>query len=225
MFTYRENRSILHEEGRLDLPGNVIVAIELSANPVLGDRIEGNTTPTATKALVSWNANTGRSTALAETPLPATDVSVEFEDMLLNLKGRVVTVQWRCESREELYGVPGALHFALPLVMGLEFIDPVTVNVTQGANGRCRFVWHVTRTGTTGENIDKVIRDERVTQALRTLPTLLDPRNISMPFFHRKLLRYQTWLECHLSPAPHDPLCGESPYRVQPPRQSGDDAC
>lgn len=126
---------------------------------------------------MQWNANTGRSTALADKPLPPCAVSSEVGGIQLTLSGNVLSAHWECKDRNNLIGVLGALHFVLPISLGIEFLDPIIVTVTSGRAGAASFVWQVAGTSAPVEVVDVANRDDRCLAAINRLQMLSDPDN------------------------------------------------
>jgi hypothetical protein len=126
---------------------------------------------------MNWNANTGRSTSESNPPLPPSDANSEVGGVILSLEGSTLTAQWDCNTRDDLVGTLGALHFILPLSLGTEFQDPIVVATTSGSTGEAQFVWQVAQTGSQFEIIDQAERNARCLRAFERLPMLSDPSN------------------------------------------------
>jgi hypothetical protein len=135
MFTYNENRILLVERGRLEFPCDVTANIELYPSAVYGDPVPGVTCALNSQAQLRWNANTGRSEVESHPPLLPPSVSGTVAGMSVTIVGHVMRAAWRCSSRAELTGALGALHFILPLCLGLELADPTIPAVTSGCAG------------------------------------------------------------------------------------------
>ncbi len=177
MFTYNENRVLFLERGSLKFPCSVSVTIQLTPNPARGDKVAGLTVVVNSRARVNWNANTGRSIAQCDPPLPATKAGATVGGIGLIINGRAVEAKWECASRDELLGTLSALHFVLPLSLSLELSDAVTPAVTSGRVGDAEFGWQVAGTGVHGETAEAAERDARCLRALQRLPALCDQQN------------------------------------------------
>ena len=177
MFTYHENRVLHLERGSLTFPCTVNATVELTPAAAVSDRVPGATCAHGSRARLSWDANTGRSTVECDPPLAPTDAAASIAGVAVEIHGRRVEARWECASRDELVGTLGALHFVLPLSLSLEFLDPLTPAVTSGRAGDAVFVWQVERTGGVHETLDGASRDARCHGALERLPTLCDPKN------------------------------------------------
>jgi len=119
-----------------------------------------------------WNANTGRGDVESHPPLVPPDVSRTVAGIALTIGGHTVHAAWHCSSREELLGALGALHFVLPLCVGLEFSDFTIPAVTSGKAGEISFVWQVEQTASQFEVLRVDERDRRLLHALDLLPVL-----------------------------------------------------
>jgi hypothetical protein len=177
VFTYNENRVLLVERGTLSFPNKVTIAMEFAPNPVLGDETPGLTCPVGSNARLTWDANTGRSVAVCDPPLPTTKTAVNREGVNVRINGRSLRATFQCASRAQLLGTLGALHFVAPVSLGLEFADPFTLAVTSGRVGNTKFVWQVERTSVYTEAVQGTERNSRCAQAIERLPVLCDPRN------------------------------------------------
>jgi hypothetical protein len=167
MFTYKENRVLfLEASGPLAFPCDVAVTVIFAPSPVHGDHVPGSTCRVGSQARLTWNANTGRNVTLSTPPLEPTDVRATVDDLKFAIKGHTVEAAWHCTSRNDLLGVLGALHFVLPLSIGVAFADAAIPTVTSGRAGDARFVWQVEWTGSAFESLHAVDRDERVLEAL-----------------------------------------------------------
>lgn len=181
MFTYQENRVLFLENGgQIAFPAPVTVVVELSSNPALGNQVAGKTLRVGSRARVGWNANVGRTSAVGDPPLPPIDVTATVANIAFILRDRTIEASWDCSSRSELLGVLGALHFVLPLAMGLELADPFAPWVTSGKVGDVEFVWMAESTGGQFETVEPAVRDERCLRALERLPVLCDSRNVRL---------------------------------------------
>ena len=181
VFTYKENRVLFLEEGGpLAFPCDVTVTVMLAPSPVHGDYVPGSTCRLGSQAGLTWNANTGRNVTLSTPPLDPTDVRATVGDLKFAINGHTVEAAWHCGSRNDLLGVLGALHFVLPLSIGVAFADPAIPIVTSGRAGDTKFVWQVESTGTAFETLGAVDRDERVLAALARLPVLCARRNVRL---------------------------------------------
>lgn len=177
MFTYRQNRVFFMEEGRLEFPCRVRVNIRLDPNPAFGDSVPGMTVPTNSTGHMTWNANTGRSLVECDQPLPPCDVAATIDGIDIRIDGGTIVAEWECTDRAGLVGTLGALHFVLPLSLGLELLDPAVVATTSGTAGDAKFVWQVAQTKGQFEVVDAEDRDVRCRRAIECLPVLCDPKN------------------------------------------------
>lgn len=177
MFTYNENRVLFVEHGNLIFPNRVAIRMEFSPNPVFGDQVPGWTCRVGSNARLTWDANTGRSLAECDLPLPATKAVANVDGLAVRINGRSLRATFQCASRAQLLGVLGALHFALPVSLGIEFLDPFTVAVTSGQVEDAEFVWQVQQTSNRFDAIHGAERNSRCARAVERLPTLCDPRN------------------------------------------------
>ena len=177
MFTYNENRVLLVERGTLSFPNKVTIAVEFDPNPVLGDQVPGLTCPVGSNARSTWDANTGRSLAECDAPLPRTKTVASADGISIRINGRSLKATFQCTSRAQLLGVLGALHFVAPISLGLEFADPFMPATTSGQVGNTKFVWQVERTAVYHESLQGTERNSRCAKAIERLPALCDPSN------------------------------------------------
>ncbi len=177
MFTYNENRVLFVENGRLVFPNKVNVRIEFAPNPALGDQLPGLTCLAGSSHRLTWDANTGRSLAESDPPLPRAKAIVALDGIAMRINGRSLRVEFECASRDQLLGILGALHFVAPISLSLEFLDPVIPVITSGRVGNVSFVWQIGQTAISVDNLGHPIRDSRCAGALERLPILCDPRN------------------------------------------------
>jgi hypothetical protein len=178
MFTYHQNRVLFLDNAKqFEFPCSVEATITLQPNPALGDRVPGLTTPTNARVRLSWNANTGRSLAESDPPLPPCEAAANVGGVELQITGSTIVAKWESAVREDLLGVLGALHFVLPLALGMELVDPVVVATTAGTAGESEFVWQIARTAVYGEQTDAITRNAKCLKAIEYLPLLCEPHN------------------------------------------------
>jgi hypothetical protein len=181
VFTYKENRVLFLEEGGpLAFPCDVTVTVMFDPSPVYGDDVPGSTCRLGSQARLMWNANTGRNITRSTPPLEPTDARAAVDGLKFDIKGHTVEAAWHCASRDDLLGVLGALHFVLPLSIGVAFADAAVPTVTSGRAGDAKFVWQVESSGAAFEVLRAVDRDERVLEALARLPVLCDHRYVRL---------------------------------------------
>jgi hypothetical protein len=189
MFTYRENRVLFVEQGRLSFPCDVIATVQLFPSPVYGDEVPGMTCALNAEARLTWNANTGRMQVESRPPLPRASISAPVGGIALTSDGNIVRAEWQCSSREELMGTLGALHFVLPLCLSVDFPDPAVPDVTSGHAGDATFVWQVEATGGYFETVAPPQRDERLVRALSDVAIVADDQHVrllaALAYFHR----------------------------------------
>jgi hypothetical protein len=177
VFTYRENRVLLIQDGQLEFPNRAEISIALGDSPVLGDAVAGVTINHGSVARIQWNANTGRTDVLAATPFPPISLNVAVGEIQFELTDHAILAAWYCDSRDELLGRLGALHYVLPISLPLGFSDAPLVISTSGNVGGKRFEWTVESTPGLAEVIDSSDRDARILDAVERLPVLCHPKN------------------------------------------------
>jgi hypothetical protein len=138
---------------------------------------------------MTWDANAGKASSLAENTFPETSFEGDIGPMHFTFRGRIVEASWECHSRDELIGYLGTLHFVLPLSLSIRFMDPFTVLTTSGRTKHCRFVWQVNGTRHNGDVISVEERDGRLKDGFRYLPIIVEASNIRLlaatEYFHR----------------------------------------
>jgi hypothetical protein len=97
----------------------------------------------AAPATATIDANTGHATIASETPFDPVDVTVEYENMAVQLKGDILTIDATCSGLHELGGIVETFYHLLPALLNVEFADPPHVLSVSGTIGKAHFTWEL----------------------------------------------------------------------------------
>ena len=95
------------------------------------------------KAKVLYNANTGRGIIQSDPPLMPIEVILDYTNLCFKLRGNKMLVQTHCDIARDLDELLTSLHYAFPVLLNVEFIDPPTVKYTSGHVGATPFRWEL----------------------------------------------------------------------------------
>lgn len=90
---------------------------------------------------MSWDSNTGRQAVEAAKAFDPVDVSTEYENLTVCFNGNVLRLEGHYDSLQELNGAVEAVHYLLPVLLSLDFVDAPVVEKVVGTVGGVPFVW------------------------------------------------------------------------------------
>lgn len=145
MLTYRlQQRLFRIVEGELpSFPASVHIEMRLGPPAPFGTGVGGRTTMKAAPATATIDANTGHATIAPEKPFDPVDVEVEYDNMVVQVKGDILTVDATCSDLQELRGLVETFYHLLPAILNVEFADPPHVVHVSGVIGKSSFRWEL----------------------------------------------------------------------------------
>ena len=146
MLTYQVRPRVfrLADNRRPEFPAEVEVSPYLQPLQPFGMAAGGGLTAVrAIPASIQFNANTGQHFITSETPLMPLDLVIEEPVRLVSLKGNCLTVKEHCQSYEKLIQLVESLYFGVPLLLAVEFKDPLVVERVAGRIGSVPFRWEL----------------------------------------------------------------------------------
>jgi len=133
---------MVDEGKKLVFPNDVEVQILLEPPEPFGAGCgPSRTSVTGSEVRLVWNANVGRSTAQPKPPLQPLNVSFESKNVRFTLEGNKIIARTRCRSRHDLDVLLTTLHYGLPMVLNIEFLDSPFVKQSTGKVGDIPFEW------------------------------------------------------------------------------------
>lgn len=144
MLTYQlQKRVYMVDEGKkLVFPNDVEIQILLEPPEPFGAGCgPSRTVAKGCEVRLMWNANVGRSTAQPKRPLQPLNVSFESKNVRFTLEGNKFIARTRCKSRHDLDVLLTNLHYGLPMVLNIEFLDSPFVKQSTGKVGDIPFAW------------------------------------------------------------------------------------
>ncbi len=145
MLTYRlqRRRFRILQGGVPSFPAPVHIEMHLGPPPPFGMGVGGRTTTRAAPATASIDANTGHATIASATPFDPVDVTVEYQNMAVQMKGDILTVDVTCTDLQELQGLVETFYHLLPAILNVDFGDPPHVLRGSGTIGQSSFIWEL----------------------------------------------------------------------------------
>lgn len=128
-------------------PNEVEIEILFEPSGQFGSGVKrGKTVKRGSKITVTYDANTGRHWVKTSLPLKPVDVTVEWANLKLELKGNKLCAKTRCNTRKDLIALLEGLHYEIPILLNLEFAEPPVIKYTRGKIGDAAFNWELERT-------------------------------------------------------------------------------
>ena len=93
------------------------------------------------KGDVIYDANTGKSWFKSDIFLSPLDVTIEWTDLKVDLKGNIVHINSKCKDSKNLLNLLAAAHYVIPILLNIEFAEPPVVEYTRGRIGEATFDW------------------------------------------------------------------------------------
>jgi hypothetical protein len=123
-----------------------------------------------------WDSNTGRSFVEPAEPFDPVDVTIDHGHLTLKFEANVLIVSGHFDSREELQALLETVHYLLPALLCLDFIDAPTVKRVTGAVGDSNYVWAFVRSGSFSFDVTSThIQEERLVRTYERLTAVLPP--------------------------------------------------
>lgn len=190
MFTYQARPRVFRSRsgGEPVFPCTVELTLTFQPLQPFGMMASGGlTTVQDVKARICFDANTGQHSVEAEHPLAPIRAKVDVPpEMIWN--GNCLTVSVISESWESVQDLAGTLYFGIPLLLGVEFIDPPRVERLQGVAGGIPFTWELSPWSMSMDVTTQVAQVERVTRACEQLVLLTNESNsrlvAALHYFH-----------------------------------------
>lgn len=146
MLTYQLQQRLIAKTNDKEFvfPNDITIEVYLEPTGQFGiGKTSGKTILAGSKSSQFWDANTGKTWSESEVSLKPIDTSVEFTNLKLELKGNIILAKARRNSLVELYNLLVSLHYTIPILLNLEFVEPPVVKYTRGTIGEATFNWIV----------------------------------------------------------------------------------
>jgi len=144
MLTYQlQERSFLLEHGgSIEFPNKVNVEFLFCPTEAFGKHSgKGRTVPQGSVAKICYNANTGRSYVQPSYLLKPLDVTIEYPDTTIRLKGNRLSIRGYCKTQNELAGMIETVYYGLPPILNVSFAEPPIIKRVTGKVGNTQFCW------------------------------------------------------------------------------------
>lgn len=106
----------------------------------------------------------------------------------MRAQGNILSISGHFESQKDLIGLIEAIHFGLPLVLGLQYVDAPVITTVTGKVDDVEFVWQYARRTTSFMVTNKQLQEWYFSQAWEQLTMLLplDKRRLfaALYYFH-----------------------------------------
>jgi hypothetical protein len=204
MLTYQIRRPTFRcerPEDRLEFPNETVVQFLFEPEiPFGGVTGKSRTVATHSPITATWDSNTGRHWAEAETPFEPLDVTIQHTNMCFEFKGNRLTVSQRCDSLNDLNNSIEIIYYAFPAMLNVDFIDSPVISQVTGTVGAAQFVWGLFSGQSRLDITNTDHQQERVALAWDRLQLIL-PRE------KRRLLAatHYFYVACRLERAGHTP--------------------
>jgi hypothetical protein len=146
MLTYQVRPHVLKIVGNKEpqLPGDVEVTFHCQPLQPFGMEAGGGLTTVQSKAAsVFFNANTGQHFVESKEPLKPLEVTIEEPDRKVSLLGNRLTIRQQFGNANALREFIESVYFGLPLLLSVDFADPVRVERVDGRIEDVEFRWEL----------------------------------------------------------------------------------
>lgn len=191
MLTYQVRPRIYrHADGAsLVFPNDAEVDFFLGPLQPFGSEAGGGRTAVrAHAAKVIFNANTGRHWIESSPPLNPLEVIIVESVRRVTLVGNRLRIEARFEKSSELNELVQSVYFALPMLLSIEFADPVYVERVGGKVGGVPFRWELDNWHMGFQTTTQDIQEGRVLLSWKRFDVLSNPDNrrivAALHYFH-----------------------------------------
>jgi len=146
MLTYQVRPRIYRHaaDTSLEFPSDVQVDFFLKPLQPFGCEVSGGRTAVRSRAAgVLFDSNTGRHWVESKPPLDPLEVVIEEADRRISLLGGRLRIEEHCESLKDLDDLVEPVYFGFPILLSIEFADPVYVERVAGKVGEVPFSWEL----------------------------------------------------------------------------------
>jgi hypothetical protein len=146
MFTYQVRRRIYrHGPGTtFQFPADCVVNFCLMPEQPFGASANrGRTARLGSRSTILFDGNTGRHWITSDPPLDPLDVTIEYPDRLVELRGRVLCVKQQFASLADLDDFIHTVVVGYPALLNVTFGDPPYVERVDGSVDGTTFRWEV----------------------------------------------------------------------------------
>lgn len=148
MLTYQIRKRIyrIDDPNGLKFPNEVEINFELRPLQAFGmEPGNGRTAVQATEANAVFDANTGWHNIESRQPLKPLDVTIEEADVRkVEIRGNILKVTTHAKSLEDLDDLLQSIFIGYPILLSVEFGDPVVITRVYGKVGGTPFRWELT---------------------------------------------------------------------------------
>lgn len=147
----------------------------------------GLTTVKDSQTTGRFNAYTGQYSVEAAKPLKPLHAIIEMP-IKMCWEGNRLTVTTTCDSWDSMRALINSVYFGLPLLLGVEFVDPPFVERVEGVAGGVPFTWELSRWSMISDATTQQLQTERLTQASNRFRMLMDEHRVrlvgALHYFH-----------------------------------------
>jgi hypothetical protein len=180
MFAYqaRPRDLFLEAPQALSFPGHVRIEIRFQPNSGLGgDTPPGRTAAPSPRTRIRFDTNTGHTIADSDPALPDVTLEADVGDVHVALAGHLLTLDFDCQTRDDLIGMLNAYHYLFPLLISAEFLDPPVIQSTGGFVRDVPFTWQIHRGQGALEIATADVQRQKLYRALLRMKAAIAPEN------------------------------------------------
>jgi|SRR5882724_6157648 len=148
MMTYQIRKRIyrIDDPNGLKFPNEVEISFEMRPLQAFGmEPGNGRTAVQSVAAHATFDANTGWHTIESRQPLKPLDVTIEESDVRkVEIRGNMLKVTAPANSLEDLNDLLQSIFIGYPILLSIEFGDPVVITRVDGKVGGTPFRWELT---------------------------------------------------------------------------------
>lgn len=149
MLTYQlQNRIFkIKNQKKFEFPSDAEVEIyfEPSEQFGIGEK-SSKTVVKGSKLHIIYDANTGKYQIFSSPRLEPIEVTLEWTNLQLEMRGNVFHAKWKCETFKDLESKILTFHYIVPILLNLELMEPPAVKYTCGHVGDAEFRWELQET-------------------------------------------------------------------------------
>jgi hypothetical protein len=165
-------------------PNQVEIEILFEPSSQFGNVVEkGMTIKQGSKGTAHYDANSGKHWVNSDPPLRPIDSTVEWTNLKLQLKANKITTIAKCNTPKDLDELLVNLHYILPILLNLEFVEPPVARYTKVKIGDALFNWELQEKLTTFDVTNEEVQEKRVCDSFLRF-TELSSRRLTAAAYH-----------------------------------------
>lgn len=144
VYQVRPRRFRVQDGATPSFPADCIVRFRMQPLQPFGRQGDGGRTVVQSKpAEMLMDLNTGVHSAVSSEPLEPLNVVIQWPDGTWTLRGNVLELKQRFESRLDFSNAIGSVYYVVPALLAIEFGDPPYIVQVEGAIGAVPFSWEL----------------------------------------------------------------------------------